>query len=43
MNNKWKYNVTMIEEDYVSFEIAKLMKENGFDERCTHYYKKVRK
>ena len=29
----------MITEDYVSFETAKLLKEKGFDERCTHYYK----
>lgn len=29
----------MITEDYVSFEIAKLLKEKGFDEKCTHYYK----
>jgi len=29
----------MINEDYVSFKIAKLLKEKGFDERCTHYYK----
>lgn len=28
-----------IKEDYVSFETAKLLKEKGFDERCTHYYK----
>ena len=28
-----------ITEDYVSFEIAKLLKEKGFDGRCTHYYK----
>ena len=28
-----------ITEDYVSFEVAKLLKEKGFDERCTHYYK----
>ena len=29
----------MITEDYVSFETAKLLKEKGFNERCTHYYK----
>lgn len=29
----------MITEDYCSFETAKLLKEKGFDERCTHYYK----
>lgn len=29
----------MIGEDYISFETAKLLKEKGFDEKCTHYYK----
>ena len=28
----------MITEDYVSFEIAKLLKEKGFDEYCYRYY-----
>ena len=28
----------MIMEDYVSFETAKLLKERGFDESCTHVY-----
>lgn len=28
----------MIEEAYCSFEIAKLLKEKGFDEPCNHYY-----
>lgn len=28
----------MITEDYVSFEIAKLLKEKGFDEFCYYYY-----
>lgn len=28
----------MITEDYVSFEVAKLLKEKGFDEPCNHYY-----
>ena len=28
----------MITEDYVSFEIAKLLKEKGFDEQCYAYY-----
>ena len=28
----------MITEDYVSFEIAKLLKEKGFDERLDRYY-----
>ena len=28
----------MITEAYVSFEIAKLLKEKGFNEDCEHYY-----
>ena len=28
----------MIQEDYVSFETAKLLKEKGFNERICHYY-----
>ena len=28
----------MIDEDYVSFEVAKLLKEKGFDEQCTYMY-----
>ena len=28
----------MITEDYVSFEVAKLLKEKGFDEKCRSYY-----
>ena len=28
----------MVTEDYVSFEIAKLLKENGFDEPCYAYW-----
>lgn len=28
----------MIEEDYVSFETAKLLKEKGFNEECQQYY-----
>ena len=28
----------MIEEAYVSFETAKLLKEKGFDEKCLCYY-----
>ena len=28
----------MITEDYVSFEIAKLLKEKGFDELCYQKY-----
>ena len=29
----------MIEEDYVSFETAKLLKEKGFDEECIYVYR----
>lgn len=28
----------MIIEDYVSFEVSKLLKEKGFDEECYWYY-----
>ena len=28
----------MIQEDYVSFETAKLLKEKSFDESCHAYY-----
>jgi hypothetical protein len=28
----------MMEEDYISFETAKLLKEKGFDASVTHYY-----
>lgn len=28
----------MITEDYVSYEVAKLLKEKGFDESCKAYY-----
>ena len=28
----------MITEDYVSFEVAKLLKEKGFNEKCVAYY-----
>jgi hypothetical protein len=28
----------MITEDFVSYEVAKLLKEKGFDERICHYY-----
>ena len=28
----------MITEDYVSFEVAKLLKEKGFDEGCDKFY-----
>ena len=28
----------MVEELYVSFETAKLLKEKGFDESCRYYY-----
>lgn len=30
----------MIQEDYVSFETAKLLKEKGFDENCSRSYVK---
>lgn len=30
----------MITEDYVSFEVAKLLKEKGFNEPCWNYYVK---
>lgn len=30
----------MITEDYVSFEVAKLLKEKGFDEKCYCCYRK---
>ena len=29
----------MIREQYVSFEVAKLLKEKGFDEPCQYFYK----
>lgn len=29
----------MISEEYVSFEVAKLLKEKGFDSGCLSYYK----
>ena len=29
----------MIEEYYVSFELAKMLKEKGFDEYCSHFYR----
>ena len=28
----------MIEEDYVSYDVAKLLKEKGFDERTIYHY-----
>jgi hypothetical protein len=28
----------MITEDYVSYEVAKLLKEKGFDQNCATYY-----
>lgn len=31
----------MIEEDYVSFEIAKLLKEKGFNEPCIGFYNPI--
>ena len=30
----------MIEEDFVSFDTAKLLKEKGFNEKCSHLYTK---
>ena len=30
----------MITEDYVSFEVAKLLKEKGFDENCPYIFHK---
>lgn len=32
--------MTQITEDYVSFEVAKLLKEKGFDEKCQCSYRK---
>ena len=29
----------MIQEEYVSFDVAKLLKEKGFNEECRTYYK----
>ena len=34
---------TMINEDYVSFEIAKLLKEKGFNEPCNAFYEYKKK
>ena len=31
-------NTKVITEDYVNFEIAKLLKEKGFDEKCVGFY-----
>lgn len=28
----------MITEDYVSYEVTKLLKEKGFDEECSYRY-----
>lgn len=28
----------MITEDYVSFEVAKLLKDKGFNDKCIYYY-----
>ena len=33
----------MIQEDYVSFELAKLLKERGFDGSCNRYYEADKK
>lgn len=32
----------MIEEDYVSYEVAKLLKEKGFEGECIAYYSKYK-
>ena len=39
-NNREKLTLimTQITEDYVSFEIAKLLKEKGFDGECDYWY-----
>lgn len=29
----------MVTEDYVSFDLARLLKEKGFDEKCSHIYR----
>lgn len=31
--------MTTITEDYVSYEVAKLLKEKGFDEQCRDFYR----
>ena len=28
----------MIEEEYISFEVAKLLKDKGFNEKCNYYF-----
>ena len=33
----------MIKEDYVSYEVAKLLKEKGFDEPCHYFYEYKRR
>ena len=33
----------MITEDYVSYEVAKLLKENGFDEPVLHFFSAVQR
>ena len=38
MNLKRNKDMATITEDYVSFEIAKLLKEKGFDWNCITYY-----
>ena len=31
----------MIEQEYISFETAKLAKEKGFNEPCKYFYEEV--
>ena len=38
INIKYKTMDKTITEDFVSFEIAKLLKEKGFDEPCRSLY-----
>ena len=33
----------MITEDYISFEVAKILKEKGFDERCSGFYQETKR
>ena len=30
----------MVTEDYVSFDLSKLLRDKGFDEKCSHLYRK---
>lgn len=38
INETKKKNRTMIKERYCSYEVARLLKEKGFDEECHHIY-----